>query len=387
MQNKLNKIKQKVLTEIKNIKELSVLRDLEIKYLGRKGELTKVLRGLSDLSLDQKKVLGRLANEIKNEIEKIFVKANNVLNKKESDIFLKKEWIDTTQPSLKAKEIGHLHPLTQVQNEIEDIFISMGFMVLDGPELESEYYNFDALNSPDWHPSRDMQDTFYVENAPLLPEEACPPYWRGVGLPAVLAGGGGSKPVKSVVGAGPCACPKVQNRLLMRTQTSPVQIRAMQKYGAPIKAIAPGRCFRNEATDACHEHTFDQVEGLMIDKDISIANLIATIKTLLKGVFKKDVKVRLRPGYFPFVEPGFELDINCQICGGKGCPSCKNSGWLELLPCGMVHPNVLKYGGVDTDKYSGFAFGLGITRLVMMKYGIDDMRMLLSGDLRFLKQF
>jgi len=359
MKDKLNKIKQEALTEIKKIKKIDALRDLEIRYLGRKGELTKVLRGLADLSLEEKKVIGRLANEIKNEIEKSFEKAKDDLNKKESDIFLKKEWIDATQPSLTPNEIGHLHPLTQVQNDIEDIFISMGFMVLDGPELESEYYNFDALNSPEWHPSRDMQDTFYIDS---------------------------QKSIKSKVGVGPRACPK-ENRLLMRTQTSPVQVRAMQEYGAPIKAIAPGRCFRNEATDACHEHTFSQVEGLMVDKNISIANLIATMKILLKGVFNEDVKVRLRPGYFPFVEPGFELDINCLICRGKGCPSCKNSGWLELLPCGMVHPNVLQHGGVNPDKYSGFAFGLGLTRLIMMKYKIDDIRLLLSGDLRFLKQF
>jgi phenylalanyl-tRNA synthetase alpha chain len=218
----------------------------------------------------------------------------------------------------------------------------MGFMILDGPELESDYYNFEALNIPTWHPARDTQDTFYIE---------------------------------------------AKEKLLLRTQTSPVQVRAMQKYGAPLRCVVPGRVFRNEATDVSHDHTFYQLEGLMIDKDISITNLIAVMKELLSGIFKREVNVRLRPGYFPFVEPAFELDIQCLICGGKGCSVCKQSGWLELLPCGLVHPNVLKAGGIDPKKYSGFAFGLGLTRLVMMKYKIDDIRLLQSGDLRFLNQF
>lgn len=354
MQNELKKIKEKALDEIKAAKESQKLRELEIKYLGRKGELTKVLRELSGLSLDEKKKIGKLSNEVKQEIEKVLSKAQKAIKEKEAKEQLEKEWVDATLPILDSKKLGSTHPLTKVQNEIEDIFTSMGFMILDGPELESEYYNFDALNMPSWHPARDMQDTFFLESP---------------------------KSIKSKVES------QGGNRLVMRTHTSPVQVRAMQKYGAPLKSIVPGRCFRNEATDACHEHTFYQIEGLMVDKDISIANLIAVMKTLLAGVFKRDVKARLRPGYFPFVEPGFELDINCQICGGKGCPSCKHSGWLELLPCGMVHPNVLRYGGINPDIYSGFAFGLGLTRLVMMKYGIDDIRLLLSGDLRFLRQF
>ncbi|MFH1030940.1 MAG: phenylalanine--tRNA ligase subunit alpha, partial [bacterium] len=242
----------------------------------------------------------------------------------------------------------------QVQNEIEDIFRSMGFMVLDGPELESEYYNFEALNIPSWHPARDMQDTFYVESRIKNQE---------------------------------LRIKKGEERLVMRTQTSAVQVRGMQKYGAPIKAIVPGRCFRNEATDASHEHTFYQVEGLMVGEGISLSNLFAISNKFLSKIFGKNIKNRFRPGYFPFVEPGLEMDLECVFCGGKGCRICKYTGWIEFSGAGMVHPNVLIAGGIDPSKYSGFAFGFGITRLVMMKYGIDDIRSLLSGDLRFLKQF
>jgi len=225
--------------------------------------------------------------------------------------------------------------VTLVQRQIEEVFSRLGFIVVTGPEMESEYYNFEALNIPPMHPARDMQDTF----------------WLG-------------------------------NRKVLRTQTSAVQVRAMEKYGAPLRIIAPGRCFRYEAIDPSHENTFFQLEGLMIDRNISIANLIAVMRLLLTEVFQREVEVRLRPGYFPFVEPGFELDLRCEICGGKGCPTCKQSGWVELLPCGMVHPNVLKYGGIDAGVYTGFAFGLGLTRLAMMKYGIRDIRVMNSGDLR-----
>ncbi len=365
MQDEIKKIKDKALDELKKLRDLEAVKNLETKYLGRKGEFTNILKKLSELSMDEKKVIGQMANEIKNELAGAFADSFSILKREGGEKNLEKEWIDITLPCLDKNKSGHIHPLTKVHNEIEDIFSSMGFMLLDGPELESEYYNFEALNIPSWHPARDMQDTFYVKSK--------------VKMPALSDSRTGQK---SKVGES-----DDENRLVMRTQTSPVQIRAMQKYGAPIKAIVPGRCFRNEATDACHEHTFYQVEGLVVDKNISIANLIATMKTLLNGVFKKEVNVRLRPGYFPFVEPAFELDINCQICGGKGCPSCKHSGWLELLPCGMVHPNVLRYGGVDPEEFSGFAFGLGSTRMVMMKYGIADVRLLQSGDLRFLEQF
>jgi phenylalanyl-tRNA synthetase alpha chain len=290
--------------------------------------------------VEEKKEFGALANSIKEELESVF--------KDKEDLVLgeKKGTYDISLPGREMKT-GHLHPLTLIQRDLEDIFKSLGFSILEGPELESDYYNFEALNIDKHHPARDMQDTFYVDWDKNNKEE----------------------------------------KLVMRTHTSPVQIRAMQTYGAPLKAIVPGRVFRNEAMDASHEHTFYQLEGLMIDKDISITNMIALMKELLKGIFEKEVPVRIRPGFFPFVEPGIELDISCQICDGKGCSVCKQSGWLELFPAGMVHPNVLKAGGIDSKKYSGFAFGLGLTRLVMMKYRINDIRLFNSGDLRFLEQF
>jgi phenylalanyl-tRNA synthetase alpha chain len=235
---------------------------------------------------------------------------------------------------------GSLHPITQIQAEIEDLFVSMGFTVLDGPEVESEYYNFDALNIPADHPARDTQDTFWLTDGNLL-----------------------------------------------RTHTSPVQVRGMEKLGPPLRMIAPGRAFRNESVDASHDHTFYQLEGMMVDREVSVANLIYFMKTLLTAIFHRDVTVRLRPGFFPFVEPGFELDIQCLICGGPGCPVCKQSGWVELLPCGLVHPNVLRMSKIDPEQWNGFAFGLGLTRLVMMRYAIDDIRQLQGGDLRFLRQF
>ncbi|MDA3824186.1 MAG: phenylalanine--tRNA ligase subunit alpha, partial [Bacteroidales bacterium] len=255
----------------------------------------------------------------------------------------KEEWLDVTL-NMKSNTLsslhGHIHPLYKIQYEIEDIFTSMGFTVLDGPEAETEYYNFEALNIPKHHPARDMQDTFWTEDGNLL-----------------------------------------------RTHTSAIQIRGMEKLEPPYRVIGPGRVFRYENTDASHENTFHQIEGMMIDKDISVSNLIYTMRQLLREIFQRDVKVRLRPGFFPFVEPGFELDINCLICEGKGCSVCKQSGWVELLPCGLVHPNVLKSGGIDPEKWSGFAFGLGLERLIMMRYSINDIRHFQSGDIRFLYQF
>ncbi len=347
MKNKLEQIKKQALNDLQELmdKKLSInleenLRTLRIKYLGRKGELSQILRNLKDLSVEEKKEIGALANNIKNQLESVFKeKEDEILGEKSGDY-------DISLPGKEIK-IGHLHPLTLIQRDLENIFKSLGFSILEGPELESDYYNFEALNIDKHHPARDMQDTFYVD-------------WE-----------------KN----------KKDEKLVMRTHTSPVQVRAMQTYGAPLKAIVPGRVFRNEAIDASHEHTFYQLEGLMIDKDISITNMIALMKELLKGIFEKEVAVRIRPGFFPFVEPGIELDISCQLCGGKGCSVCKQTGWLELFPAGMVHPRVLQAGGIDSDKYSGFAFGLGLTRLVMMKYHINDIRLFNSGDLRFLEQF
>ncbi len=348
MKEKLEKLKKEILDNLEKVKNPDAFRNLEVKYLGRKGKLTKILKGISGLSVEEKKTLGKFANEIKVELRDVFKKTKEII---EGSVG-REYFVDVTLPGKKIKK-GHIHPITQVQNELEDLFTSMGFIILDGPELESDYYNFEALNIPAHHPARDMQDTFYID----------PSYAK--------ASEGKQKKLD----------------LVMRTHTSPVQIRAMQKYGAPLKLVVPGRVFRSEDIDANHDHTFYQLEGLMIDENISIANLTSVLKEMLSGILKQEVKLRLRPGYFPFVEPGFEIDVNCTICTGKGCPSCKNGGWLEMLGAGLVHPNVLKAGGIDPKKYSGFAFGMGVNRLAMMKYGIDDIRLFNSGDLRFLKQF
>lgn len=341
MKEELNKIKEEALEVLGQTKTEKDLYKVEVNYLGRKGKLTQILRGLKDLEQGERKEVGELANKIKTELrEKLEEKKHEI-----GESFETSE-VDVTLPGIK-KDRGHLNPMTIIQNELEDLFTSMGFMILDGPELESDYYCFEALNIPKDHPARDMQDTFYIDKKNE----------------------------------------KDEYDMVMRTHTSPVQVRGMQKYGAPFRGVVPGRVFRNEAIDASHEHTFHQMEGLMVDKDISISNLVAVLKQLVNGIFGKEMDVRVRPGYFPFVEPGIELDIKCTLCEGRGCPSCKHTGWLELLPGGMVHPRVLEYGGIDPNIYSGFAFGLGLTRLVMMKYGIKDIRSFMSGDLRFLRQF
>lgn len=343
MQDKLQHLKNEALTSLKSIKDLAGLEELENKFLGRKsGELTNLMKGFKDLKEEDRKVVGSFFNDVKTAIEEAIVAKKQELSLLEFQSKVGEEKLDISQPSLPAAPRGHLHPNTIVQKKLEDLFNSMGFMVLDGPELESEYYNFEGLNIPATHPARDMQDTFYIKD---------------------------------------------HKNWVMRTHTSPVQVRALQKYGAPLRAVVPGRCFRNEATDAAHEHTFNQLEGLVVDKNISISNLIGVMKELLKGVLGKEVEVRLRPGFFPFVEPGFELDMKCLVCGGIGCGACKHSGWIETLPCGLIHPKVLEHGGLNPKEWSGFAFGLGMTRLVMQSYGIDDIRHLQSGDLRFLKQF
>lgn len=336
---KLEEGRKKAESEINNADSLQLLEELRIKYLGRKSEITSILKGLGSLPAEQRPLVGKVSNEVKAQIDQYLSKRNEDLSDKIFETIDVSEKIDITEPGIK-KAIGHLHPITQICMEIEDIFTSMGFTVATGPEVELDYYNFEALNIPPDHPARDMQDTIWTIDGTLL-----------------------------------------------RTHTSPVQIRTMEKLKPPIRVVAPGRVFRYEETDASHEHTFYQIEGLMVDKDISVSNLIAVMKTMLNAVFRHEVKVRLRPGFFPFVEPGFELDIDCQICGGKGCPVCKNSGWVEFLGCGLVHPNVLRMGGIDPEQYSGFAFGMGLDRLVMTRYGIDDIRLFHSGDLRFLEQF
>ncbi|OPJ62891.1 phenylalanine--tRNA ligase subunit alpha [Clostridium oryzae] len=321
----------KALQQVNTIEEAEQVR---ISFLGKKGELTNILKSLSKYSIDERKLIGAKGNKLKNYITEKVEELKDKFEK--SDL---KSKFDITLPASDFEE-GTYHPITIVQREIEEIFKGMGFMIADTDEVETDYYNFEALNIPKYHPARDMQDTYWLENG-----------------------------------------------MVLRSQTSAGQQHIMHEYKPPIRAIIPGRCFRNEDIDASHENTFYQLEGIVIDKDISVANLMYTMEIMLSEVFGRKTEVRLRPGYFPFVEPGFELDIKCQICGGKGCPTCKHSGWLELLPCGMIHPNVLKYGGIDNEKYTGFAFGLGLTRLAMMKYGIPDIRVFNSGNLKILKQF
>jgi len=339
LQDQLQQLKTRAANEIKGAASPDQIRNLEIKYLGRKGELAEILRRLGELPEKERGPLGNLANQVKQEIAREINAVRRTLGAKDAGQS-EKEWIDVTASKSKSS-LGHLNPVSIVQYELEDIFSSMGFMVLDGPELESDYYNFESLNIPAWHPARDMQDTFYVE---------------GEGL-------------------------------LMRTQTSAMQVRAMEKYGAPLRAIVPGRCFRNEATDARHEHTFYQLEGFMIDKNISFANLKAVLEVTAQKLYGKDTRVRLRPKYFPFVEPGVNGEVTCFLCHGTGCRVCKKTGWLEIFGAGLVHPNVLRAGGINPEKWSGFAFGFGLTRLTMLKYGIDDVRLFCGGDLRFLNQF
>ena len=332
MKEKIAKLKQEAISELATLTKEADILNCKSKYLGKKSELSTLLASLKDLTVEEKKEMGPLLNQTKKELEELFTNKIEEVNNIVSYSF------DETMPV--SPKVGTLHPITLVIKEMTDILKRMGFTVVSGTEKKKEYYNFEALNIPKDHPARDMQDTYYLSNGDLL-----------------------------------------------RTHTSPNQVRAMQKYGAPLKVCAPGRVFRNEDMDANHETTFFQLEGMVIDKDISISNLIYVMRILLSETFKKEVKVRLRPGFFPFTEPSFELDCSCLICGGKGCPTCKNCGWLEFCGCGMIHPNVLKESGIDPEEYTGFAFGFGITRIAMMKYKIGDIRVLNSGDVRALKEF
>ncbi len=327
---------------LERIRAAAVLDELEavrVEILGRKGTLAQFSKEMGKLPPEERARLGKLLNTVKQAVDSALTQRREEFERGALTARLDAEWVDLTLPAPGPRP-GSLHPVTQIQSELEDLFTSMGFAVLSGPEVEKEYYNFDALNIPSDHPARDAQDTFWLEGGYVL-----------------------------------------------RTHTSPVQVRGMERLGPPLRMIAPGRVFRNEEVDPSHEHTFYQLEGMMVDRDVSVAHLLFFMKTLLSAIFHRDVTVRLRPGYFPFVEPAFELDIQCLICGGPGCPVCKQTGWVELLPCGLVHPNVLRYGGIDPEEWNGFAFGLGLTRLAMMRYGIDDIRLLQGGDLRFLTQF
>jgi phenylalanyl-tRNA synthetase alpha chain len=334
-----NQVIDDALVRLNDAQTAEQLESVRAEVLGRRGVLASLSKKMGALPPEARAARGKLFNQAKDELEERYRERKQEFNDAALAKRLDSEWMDLTIPATGVKP-GTLHPITQIQWEIEDLFRSLGFTVLDGPEVETEYYNFDALNIPPDHPARDMQDTFWLEGGHLL-----------------------------------------------RTHTSPVQVRGMERLGPPLRMIAPGRVFRNESVDASHEHTFYQLEGMMIDRNVSVGNLIYFMKTLLTAIFQRDVTVRLRPGFFPFVEPGFELDIQCLICGGAGCPVCKQSGWVELLPCGLVNPHMLRMSGIDPKEWNGFAFGLGLTRLVMMRYAIDDIRWLQSGDLRFLSQF
>ncbi len=343
MNVEIKNLKHKFQQAIDEVNDFIKLEEVYQLFFGRKsGELTEIMKNLKELSGEARKEMGKLINEVKTELEDIYSKKKVALQAESWKNIATTEAIDVTQPKIPATEVGHMHPITQIQQQIEQFFISMGFMIVDGPELESDYYNFTALNMPPDHPARDMQDTFYI---------------------------------------------KGHGDWVMRTQTSPVQVRAMQDYGVPLRMLVPGRVFRNEATDARHEHTFYQVEGMVVDRNITFGDMKGTLEALAKHLYGEETKMRLRPKLYPFVEPGVNGEVTCYLCKGDGCRVCKQTGWLEIFGAGMVHPEVLKAGGVDPEEFGGFAFGLGLNRLVMLKYGIEDIRHFMSGDMRFLGQF
>ncbi|KNF07490.1 phenylalanine--tRNA ligase alpha subunit [Gottschalkia purinilytica] len=340
MKDNLINIKEKALLEIKDVNDLQALDQIRVKYLGKKGELTQVLRGMGGLSKEERPVVGQIANEVREAIEINIEASKNELKNKEKKARLELEKIDITMPGKDIK-VGHRHPLITVMEELENAFMSMGFDIVQGPEVETVYNNFDALNSPENHPSRDESDTFYITDD-----------------------------------------------ILLRTQTSPVQIRTMKQSKPPIRIVSAGRTFRFDDVDDTHSPMFHQLEGLVVDKNVTFANLKDTIDMFIKKIFGSEMKTRIRPHYFPFTEPSAEVDVTCFKCMGKGCDSCSGTGWsMELLGCGMVHPNVLRNCGIDPNEYSGFAFGIGIDRIAMVKYGINNIRLLFENDMRFLNQF
>ena len=340
MKERLEILREKALGEIQNIVNLSDLEDLRVKFLGKKGEITSILRDMGKLSAEMRPIVGQMANDVRADIENKIQEVKEVLSNKAKEAKLAKETIDITVKTENLKR-GHKHPLLATAEELEDLFISMGFSVVTGPEVETVENNFDALNSPDNHPSRDLSDTFYIND-----------------------------------------------ELLLRTHTSPVQIRAMKEMGAPLRIVSAGRTFRFDDVDDTHSPMFHQLEGLVVDENISMANLIHTLDIFIKELFGDDMKTRYRPHHFPFTEPSAEVDVTCIKCRGEGCPVCNFTGWsMELLGCGMVHPKVLENCGIDSEKYTGFAFGMGIDRITMVKYGINDIRLLFENDNRFLEQF
>ena len=338
MKKQIEELRIEFQKQLEEISDKRALNDLRVAYLGKKGQVSALLKGMKDLANEAKKEAGAVINILKKDVEEAIKTHFTSLEQQELHERLQKEWHDITWPE--KNSVGSIHLLETAMRNLERLFTSMGFDILNGPEMEDEKYNFTLLNIPDDHPARDTQDTFWLSNGKLL-----------------------------------------------RTHTSPVQLRGMLAHKPPFKFVAPGRTYRNEAIDATHEHSFHQIEGMVVDKNITVANLIFTLKQIISYIFENDVEVRLRPSYFPFVEPGFELDFQCQLCHGKGCKVCKQTGWVEYLGCGMIHPNVLRNGGIDPEIYSGFAFGGGVERLIMMKYSIDDIRHFTAGDIRFLSQF
>ena len=339
MKEEIAKISENSKNEIADCIDLKQLSDLKVKYLGKKGELTVVLRGMGKLSPEERPVIGSLVNQVRDELEELFDKKEKELKREELEKRLKTENIDVTEPSKKIN-LGSLHPITQIIQEAEEIFLGMGYEIADGPEVEKAIYNFDKLNTPPDHPARDVQDTFYVTDD-----------------------------------------------IVLRSQTSPVQARVMETHKPPIKIICPGKVYRSDSIDATHSPVFHQVEGLVVDKNISMTDLKGTLEMFAKKCLGEKTKLKFRPHHFPFTEPSAEVDVSCFVCGGKGCRVCKGEGWIELLGCGMVHPNVLRNCGIDPEEYSGFAFGFGVERIAMAKFGIEDMRLLFENDVRFLKQF
>lgn len=339
MKEKLEQIRLNAVEALKNAKQAKDIDDLKVRFLGKKGELTAILKEMKNLSAEERPVVGQMANEIRQKIENSIDEAKKHLLEKEQEIKLAAEAIDVTMPGCKHT-VGHSHPMSKVIDEICDIFIGMGYEIAEGPEIEKDYYNFEALNIPADHPAKDEQDTFYISGD-----------------------------------------------ILLRTQTSPVQVRTMESKKPPIRIVCPGTVYRADEVDATHSPIFHQLEGLVVDKGITMGDLKGALAVFAKELFGEDTKVRFRPHHFPFTEPSAEMDVTCFACGGKGCRVCKGEGYIELLGCGMVHPKVLKMSGIDPDEYSGFAFGMGLERVAMQRYGITDLRLLFENDVKFLKQF
>lgn len=339
MKEQLEKILKDALETLRSADSAEALENARVRFLGKKGELTAILRGMGALSAEERPVIGGLANEVRQKIERSITEVSEKLKQKELELKLERETVDVTLPGKKA-DIGKKHPLSAVLDELCGIFTGMGFSIADGPEIELDYYNFEALGIPKEHPARDTQDTFYISD-----------------------------------------------NIVLRTQTSGIQVRVMEKTKPPVRIIAPGRVYRSDAVDATHSPVFHQIEGLVVDKGITMGDLKGTLEVFAKKLYGDDIKVRFRPHHFPFTEPSAEMDITCFKCGGAGCPMCKGEGFIEILGCGMVHPNVLKICGIDPEVYSGFAFGLGLERIAMRRYKIDDLRLLYENDVRFLSQF